>query len=189
MSAGVSSSYSGAPATGHSGMGRVGLAVFGVAAVVVGGILLFNPYTAAKTLALFIGLALLIGGLMEVAAAWDSDRKAPGLVLGAVLIIGGLVTLFWPGPTLWTIAVITGLSLLIHGIGRVVLAFAARAQLPSWGWFAFAGVLNIIIGILALAWPEATILVLSLMLGFQILIFGVFLLVAAFASGRAPAHA
>jgi uncharacterized membrane protein HdeD (DUF308 family) len=187
MSAGVSSSYSGAPATGHSGMGRVGLAVFGVAAVVVGGILLFNPYTAAKTLALFIGLALLIGGLMEVAAAWDSDRKAPGLVLGAVLIVGGLVTLFWPGPTLWTIAVITGLSLLIHGIGRVVLAFAARAQLPSWGWFAFAGVLNIIVGILALAWPEATVLVLSVILGAQVLVFGVILLVAAFTGARAEA--
>jgi uncharacterized membrane protein HdeD (DUF308 family) len=189
MSAGVSSSHSGAPSTRHSGMGRMGLAVFGVAAVVVGGILLFNPYAAAKTLALFIGLALLIGGLMEVAAAWDSDRRAPGLVLGAVLIVGGLLTLFWPGPTLWTIAVLTGISLLIHGIGRVALAFAARAQLPSWGWFALAGALNIVIGILALAWPEATILVLSLMLGFQILIFGAFLLVAAFMTSRAPAHA
>ena len=79
--------------------------------------------------------------------------------------------------------------MLIHGIGRVVLAFAARHETRSWGWFALAGALNIVVGILALAWPEATILVLSLMLGFQILIFGVFLLVAAFASGRAPAHA
>ena len=189
MTAGVSNSYSGAPATGHSGMGRVGLAVFGAAAVVVGGILLFNPYTAAKTLALFIGLALLIGGLLEIAAGWDSGRRVASLVLGAVLIVGGLLTLFWPGPTLWTIAVLTGISLLIHGIGRVAMAFAARAQLPSWGWFAFAGALNIIIGILALAWPEATILVLSLMLGFQILIFGVFLLVAAFMTSRAPASA
>ena len=107
-------------------------------------------------------------------------------MLGAVLIVGGLLTLFWPGPTLWTIAVLTGLSLLIHGIGRVAWRSPPAHEMPSWGWFAFAGALNIVVGILALAWPEATILVLSLMLGFQILIFGVFLLVAAFMTSAPP---
>jgi uncharacterized membrane protein HdeD (DUF308 family) len=49
--------------------------------------------------------------------------------------------------------------------------------------------MNLIVGVLALVWPAATVLVLSLMVGIQILLFGVFLLVAAFSGSgsRAPA--
>jgi uncharacterized membrane protein HdeD (DUF308 family) len=187
MTAGVSSSYSGATHPKHSGIGRVGLAVFGVAVVVVGGILLFNPYAAARTLALFIGLALVIGGALELAVAWGSDRRGLALVPGALLVIGGIATAFWPGATLWTLAVLTGLSLVTSGIVRVALAFVGRAEIPGWGWLALAGAFNILIGVLAMVWPEATVLVLSLILGAQIIVFGLFLLVAAFAGSRVNA--
>jgi len=187
MTAGVSSSYSGATHPKHSGLGRVGLAVFGVAVVVVGGILLFNPYAAARTLALFIGLALVIGGALELAVAWGSDRRGLALVPGALLVIGGLATAFWPGATLWTLAVLTGLSLVTSGLVRVALAFVGRREIPGWGWLALAGAFNILVGILAMAWPEATVLVLSLILGAQIIVFGLFLLVAAFTSSRVTA--
>jgi uncharacterized membrane protein HdeD (DUF308 family) len=62
-----------------------------------------------------------------------------------------------------------------------------RSEVPGWGWLALAGVFNIVVGILALAWPEATVLVLSLLLGAQVIVFGLFLLVAAFAGSRAYA--
>jgi uncharacterized membrane protein HdeD (DUF308 family) len=189
MTADVSSSYPNAPTAGHGGAGRTVMAVLGGAAVVVGVVLLFNPVAAARTLALLLGLALVIGGCLEIASGWDSDRRIPEIVLGAVLVVGGLLAALWPGVTLWTLAVLTGVSLLLHGVGRVVLAFAVRREIPTWGWLALAGVLNIVVGILALAWPEATVLVLSLLLGAQILVFGVVLLIAAFSGSRAHAQA
>jgi uncharacterized membrane protein HdeD (DUF308 family) len=70
-----------------------------------------------------------------------------------------------------------------------VLAFAVRREIATWGWLALAGVLNIVVGILALAWPQATVLVLSLLLGAQILVFGVVLLIAAFSGSRSHAQA
>jgi uncharacterized membrane protein HdeD (DUF308 family) len=187
MTADVSGSYSGAAPAKHSGAGRTAMAVFGGAAVLVGGVLLFNPVAAARTLALLIGLALVIGGCLEMASGWDSDRRAPGLLLGAVLVVGGLLAAFWPGVTLWTIALLTGFSVLLHGIGRTALAVMGRAQIPGWGWLALAGVVNIVVGILALVWPEATVLVLSLVLGFQVLVFGVLVLIAAFSGSRSHA--
>jgi uncharacterized membrane protein HdeD (DUF308 family) len=162
------------------------MAVLGGAAVVLGGVLLFNPYAAARTLALLVGLALVIGGLLEIAAGWDSDHRVSGTVLGAILVVGGLLAAFWPGATLWTIALLTGFSLLVHGVARTALAVLGRAEIPGWGWLALAGVVNIVIGVMALAWPAATVLVLSLVLGFQILAFGVLLLVAAFSGPRSP---
>jgi uncharacterized membrane protein HdeD (DUF308 family) len=156
------------------------MAVFGVAALVVGGVLLVNPYAAVRTLALLLGLALVIGGCMEIAMGWDSGRRASSLVLGAVLILGGLLAAFWPGVTVWTLAVLTGVSLLVHGVGRLALAFMGRREIPGWGWLALAGAFNVLVGMLALAWPEATVVVLSLILAVQILVFGACLLVAAF---------
>jgi uncharacterized membrane protein HdeD (DUF308 family) len=185
MTAHVSSSYSGAPPAKRTA--RIGVAGLGIAAVLVGGFLLFNPYTAARTLALLFGLALLIGGCLDIALAWSSDRRGLALVPGVILVIGGLLAAFWPGVTLWTLAVLTGLSLIVQGIARTALAFAGRAEIPGWGWVAVAGAFNIVVGILALAWPEATVLVLSLLLGAQIIVFGLFLLVAAFAGSRTNA--
>jgi uncharacterized membrane protein HdeD (DUF308 family) len=184
MTADVSSSYSGAPTSGHSGLARTGLALFGGAAVIVGGILLFNPFAAVRTLALLLGLSLVIGGCLEIALGWESGRRVSAIVLGAVLIVGGLLAAFWPEATVWTLAVLTGVSLLVHGVTRMVLAFTARAEIPGWGWLALAGAVNAVIGILALAWPEATVLILSVMLGLQVMGFGVLVLVAAFTGSR-----
>jgi uncharacterized membrane protein HdeD (DUF308 family) len=156
------------------------MAVLGIAALAVGVVLLTNPYAAVRTLALLLGLTLVIGGCMELALGWDSGRRAPSLVLGAVLVLGGLLVAFWPEVTVWTVAIVTGVSLLLHGVLRIGLAVVGRAEIPGWAWLALAGLVNIVIGVLALSWPEATVVVLSLILAVQILVFGAFLLVAAF---------
>ena len=153
----------------------------------MGGVLLLNPYAAVRTLALLLGLALVIGGGMEIALGWDSGRRGPSLVLGAVLVLGGLLVAFWPEVTVWTLAVLTGVSLLIHGIGRLVLAFVGRAEILKAGAGSlWPGAVNIVFGIAALAWPEATVVVLSLILAIQVPAFGVCLLVAAFLPSRSP---
>jgi uncharacterized membrane protein HdeD (DUF308 family) len=162
-------------------LGRVSLVVLGVAALVVGVVLLLNPDVAAHTLALLIGLGLVLGGCLEIAGRdATGGSRAGSLLVGVVLVVGGLVAAFWPSISLWTLAVITGISLLLHGIGRLFLAFSVRGQVRTWGWLALAGALNVVIGVLALAWPSATVLVLSLLLGLQVLAFGGVLLGAAF---------
>jgi uncharacterized membrane protein HdeD (DUF308 family) len=181
MSTAVPPRSAATPAERAVRLGRIGLVVLGVAALVVGVVLLFNPDVAARTLALLIGLGLVLGGCLELAGreATGSGR-AGSVVLGAVLIVGGLVAAFWPGVTLWALAVVTGISLLLHGVGRMFLAFSARREVHTWGWLALAGAVNVVVGLLAIAWPEATVLVLSLLLGVQVLAFGGFLIGAAF---------
>jgi uncharacterized membrane protein HdeD (DUF308 family) len=163
------------------------MAVFGGAAVLVGIFLLFNPYAAVRTLALLLGLSLVISGILEIALGWESGKRASSLVLGAILVVGGLLAAFWPEVTVWTLAVLAGVSLLVHGVGRIAVAFMARSEVPGWGWLALAGALNVVFGVVALVWPAATVVVLSLILGFQVLIFGVCLLVVAFTGSRSGA--
>ena len=189
MTANVSSPYAEANPARHTGT-RVAVGLLGLAALVIGVVLLFNPVAAARTLALLLGLAFVIGGLLEIAVGWDAERRrwAP-LVLGAILVIGGVLAAFWPGVTLVTLAWITGLSLVAHGAARVALAFVARHETSSWGWLALAGAVNVLIGVVAIAWPHATVLVLSLVLGAQVAVFGLLLLVAAFVHTGTPERA
>jgi uncharacterized membrane protein HdeD (DUF308 family) len=180
MTANVSSSYAGATPTRHTGI-RVAIGLLGLATLVIGVVLLFNPVAAARTLALLLGLAFVVGGLLEIAVGWDAEkRRWASFALGAVLVIGGVLAVVWPGVTLLTLAWITGLSLIVHGAARVGLAVVARHETSSWGWLALAGAVNLLIGVLAIAWPQATVFVLSLVLGAQVTAFGLLLLVAAF---------
>ena len=172
-------SYSGAPPVRHSGAARAVVAVLGAAAVLLGIFLLFNPFAAARTLALLFGLAMVISGALELAVGWDSDRRWPSVVMGGVLIVGGVLAAVWPGVTLWTLALIVGLSLLLHGGARLFLAFSADGPRGERGVLGLVGAFNILVGILALVWPEATVLVLSLIFGAQVLVFGILVVVAA----------
>ncbi|HEY7048086.1 MAG TPA: HdeD family acid-resistance protein [Jatrophihabitantaceae bacterium] len=49
----------------------------------------------------------------------------------------------------------------------------------SWKWFAFFGVASIVLGILALIWPGHTLVALAVLFGIQLIVGGVFRLVAA----------
>jgi uncharacterized membrane protein HdeD (DUF308 family) len=49
----------------------------------------------------------------------------------------------------------------------------------SWPWFAFFGAVSIVAGILALAWPGRTLIVLGVIFGVQLVVNGIFRLVGA----------
>jgi uncharacterized membrane protein HdeD (DUF308 family) len=179
MTGSVSSPQAFVTPSSHTGM-RVLVGVLGAAMLVVGVVLLFDPVAAAHTLALLIGSAFVIGGLLELAIGWDSGRRWSAFLLGAILVIGGVLAAVWPRPTLFTVALVTGASLIAHGAVRVGVAMVGRDERPNWGWLVLAGAVNIVAGVIAIAWPQATVLVLSLILGAQIAAFGLLLLVSAF---------
>ena len=168
--------------------GRVTLIVVGVALLVVGVVLLFHPTAAARTLALLIGLALVLSGCLELAGARGDRTRWGSVVLGLVLVAGGLVLALWPGITLWALAVVTAVTLIVHGALRVGTAATARRAIPGWGWLLLAGAVNVIVGVLALVWPQATVLVLSVLFGVQVLLCGGFLLAAGLLTPRSAAH-
>jgi uncharacterized membrane protein HdeD (DUF308 family) len=67
MTADVSRSYARAAPAEQSGLGRTAMAAFGVAAVLVGGVLLFDPF-----LLLVLGLQVVVFGVLLVAACSGS---------------------------------------------------------------------------------------------------------------------
>src|SRR5580698_1093043 len=51
-----------------------------------------------------------------------------------------------------------------------------------WGWLLLLGVITVVAGIAALAWPGLTLLVVAVLFGAQLIVMGIFRFVSAFAS-------
>jgi uncharacterized membrane protein HdeD (DUF308 family) len=62
--------------------------------------------------------------------------------------------------------------------GADMLAHLGR----HWGWVLFFGIVTLLAGIAVLAWPGATLLVIAVLFGVQLIIAGIFRFVAAFAT-------
>jgi uncharacterized membrane protein HdeD (DUF308 family) len=144
--------------------------VLGIAAVALGLLLVFDLFTAVRTVAFLVAFGLMVTGLGELVSA-GRYRSTLGIVAGSVLLLAGVLAALWPDITLWVLAVVTGIALIVSGAARIVGALALRVE--GWGWLLVGGILSEIVGVLAIAWPDVTVLALGLLLGIRMLLFGV----------------
>jgi uncharacterized membrane protein HdeD (DUF308 family) len=118
--------------TAHAADGgsRALAAVLGILFVIGGVICLRDIVVSLLVIATIIGITWLIGGIVGLVAAFAGHSSGPARtlagVLGGISILGGLVVLIWPGPSLATIVVLTGIWLLIIGAFQLVLVLRSR---------------------------------------------------------------
>lgn len=94
------------------------------------------------------------------------------LIRGILAVLFGIVALVWPDITVWALVVVFAVYAIVDG---VVLAFQSirdRASLDGWGWWLAMGVVSVVAGVVALAWPGITALVLLYVIAFYALLFG-----------------
>ena len=114
----------------------------------------------------------------------DSERELAGDVddvsrfwwLFAFMAVGlitfGLILFAWPRETILVLAVVVGAALVFFGVLEIASAIVQR-NLPFWGWFLFRGIVTTILGVLLLAWPGRTILVLAIVFGIYLIFTGI----------------
>jgi uncharacterized membrane protein HdeD (DUF308 family) len=147
--------------------------LFGIALVLLGLWVLTNLYDSVVVLAWLVGLCLIVAGVVEIVALHGERGMGWAAWLsGLLLIAGGVVVLVWPDITLWALAVLAGLGIMLAGLVRIVVAFVGRDQ-PDFVLNLAVGAVGVVLGALVLAWPEATLTVLAVILGIRFLISGV----------------
>jgi uncharacterized membrane protein HdeD (DUF308 family) len=118
----------------------------------------------------------------KIQEMWNKRKWWEKLVIGIIAIIFGIVAFVVPDVTLEFIIYLFGFFALVIGIFSL-LSGIAGAELGNARWlFVLQGILGIIIGIIALAWPEMTLLFMAYLVGFWAIMFGVFEIVGAFAA-------
>jgi uncharacterized membrane protein HdeD (DUF308 family) len=142
----------------------------GIVTGLIGVLVLFRPIAGVFGLALLIATGLIVSGISELASipSWDSPWVPA--VFGGLSLVAGIATVAWPDITLWILTVLIGLSLLLRGALRVVGSLVTRP--PWWGGYLAVGVVEAGLGIAALAWPTATLTVLALIMGINLILVG-----------------
>jgi uncharacterized membrane protein HdeD (DUF308 family) len=144
--------------------------ILGIVSVVIGAVLVLDLVVAIETLALFIAFGLIFTGIEELLGSSRYAHRGLAVVAGIALVIAGIVALSWPSITLWALAVVTALGLIFAGAVRITAALMDRYD--GWGWLFIGGLVTLVIGIMAIAWPDVTVLALALLLGIRLIIFG-----------------
>jgi hypothetical protein len=144
----------------------------GVLMIVIGVLLLLNPFDAVRTLAVLVAFGLVVASAGELAQAERHAVKWPSYALAVIWFVTAFWALMWPGVTLWALAATVGIGLILGGVAEVLFAARYRRALPMWGVWWLDGLLSAVVGIAALVWPEATILALAILLGLRVLLRG-----------------
>ncbi|WP_076681089.1 alpha/beta fold hydrolase [Microbacterium sp. RU33B] len=164
------------------------LIAIGFVIVVLGILIVFRPLTSLALLGVYLGLSAIVAGVLDFAGAEGSRwRRA----LAAGWVVGGIALLIWLGrdidnlpPTLGVLLMLAGLASLGQAVSRG--RFSQRILSATWGGS------QIVFGILALTWPDVTVLVVAVVFGVRTIVFGAALLVrggtALAAVGRSSAE-
>jgi uncharacterized membrane protein HdeD (DUF308 family) len=144
--------------------------LLGAACAVVGVVLTLRPFTSLAALVLFVAGAFLATGVSELVAARDAGTPVLAVAAGLGWIAAGVAVVVWAGSTIHALAIVVGISMLLGGLTRVTGAI--RGRVDDRVIAGLTGAASVIVGLLALSWPDKTVLVLGLLVGPSTVIFG-----------------
>ncbi len=91
---------------------------------------------------------------------------------GSLLLIVGLIILFNPDVALLTIITYLGILALIIGATISLVAYVRRKQSTNWWFWFWEGIINIVLGILLVAFPRQSVSIVLAIIGIWALIAG-----------------
>lgn len=148
----------------------------GVAAIVVGVLVLTWPAATLVLIGALFGIYLLVSGVFQVAGAFaehiPGSMRALGLVSGALSILLGLICFRGPAESILLLAIWIGFGWLLRGITQTFLAMSTDG-LPARGWQVFFGILAVIAGVVLIVSPITSITALTLVSGIWLVVLGV----------------
>jgi uncharacterized membrane protein HdeD (DUF308 family) len=147
-------------------------AALAFAAVVLGVVLVVRPTTALGVLALLIGAGLMLGGLLELIFPVARTGRIR-MLMSAAMVLTGAVVLVLPGLTVRALAIIVGVVLIVRGaIGVSEIVGADGRTLDRRVAEALLGAAGVAFGILAIVWPDITLLIVAVVFGATLAIAG-----------------
>jgi uncharacterized membrane protein HdeD (DUF308 family) len=149
---------------------------YGILSVILGFIGIYLSTAMTVTTILFMGIFLIVIGiifLIEAFSAPDWKGKLLSLALSILYVGAGVVTVLNPVSTAIWFTLFLAIFLTMIGVLRIIMAFQIKDRTGTWGWIAFGGLLNIILGVLVyMQWPASGLWVIGLFISIELIIHG-----------------
>jgi uncharacterized membrane protein HdeD (DUF308 family) len=155
--------------------------------LIVAGVLIFSIDWSVRSLSTFIGALFIFEGVsMALTAGIDERVRRGNVVTGLLSSAAGIAIIAWPTPGLVVVAVFLGAWLIVTGTIATSGAFAASRLLSDWWLLLILGLLEVALGVLALADPGATLAALITVGGIWAVAIGAMRVVLSFQLKRLP---
>jgi len=143
---------------------------------VIAGIVALSSVTMATAVSVFVvGIMMVIAGAAEIVNAFQIrtwGRFLLWLLLGALYVVAGFLTFENPALAAAILTLFLGVALIVSGITRIILAFSMQAAMP-WVLVLVSGIITLLLGLIIVAhWPVASLYVLGIFLGVDLVIAG-----------------
>jgi uncharacterized membrane protein HdeD (DUF308 family) len=149
----------------------------GLITLTLGIVVLVWPGKSVLVAAALFGVYLLASGIAQAIAAFTVH--VPG-ISGVLLFLSGVLSIalgvfafhdFNNGAAVWVLATWIGLGFLFQGVAATVLAINHK-DLPERGWHIFTGVLSMLAGMVVVALPISSIVILAIVAGAWLVVIG-----------------
>jgi uncharacterized membrane protein HdeD (DUF308 family) len=149
----------------------------GVLLIIAGIVALSAPFIAALTLTIFVGWAMIFGGVAQAIYAFTTKDSAGHIVLKLLLavlyVVAGGYILYNPVPGVAALALLLGWMLVIEAVLLAILAFQVRPR-HGWGLWLFDAIVTLALGIFILVnWPGNSFVILAAFVGVSMIFSGV----------------
>jgi uncharacterized membrane protein HdeD (DUF308 family) len=147
----------------------------GVVTVIAGFLSLVWPWASGVGVAMFVGVALVFGGVARLIGAFSAGSFGRGTLAfigGALTLLAGVIIVGRPGIGLATLTLMLGAYLVMDGVFGAVLAFRVRPE-KGWGWMLFSAAMSLLLGFLLLReWPLTGLWAIGTLVGVNLLFTG-----------------
>lgn len=157
-------------------LGALGMVALGI-------ILLVWPHASLTVVAILIGAAIVVSGLVRMYEGFTASRESGGMraayvVVGIVAVLAGLYCLRHHALSLFLVAFLVGVYFIVHGISDIGVALSG--QVPGRGLRAALGFFSLAAGIIMVVWPAITVVLLLTIVAAWLLFYGLMLAMLAF---------
>ena len=142
--------------------------LFGALCALFGAVVIFRPFTSLAALIVLVSIGMIATGV----ASFGNARAGEWLprLAGAAWIALGVAVMAWPELSTRGLALSVGVALIVAGV--IDVAQGLRGTTDERIAAAIGGAASATFGVLALAWPDVTLLVVAIVFGARMVVFG-----------------
>jgi uncharacterized membrane protein HdeD (DUF308 family) len=154
--------------------------LIGALSIVAGIIVILKPSNSLSTLAVILGIFILIDGIFEIAGAILGDTESRGLlaVIGTLSVIAGVLLIRHPLGGVRAVALLLGIWLIAAGVVRLISAFAFPGDRI---WRIIVALVLGLFGIVIVSAPHIGYATLALIAGICFICYGIGMLAVGWA--------
>jgi uncharacterized membrane protein HdeD (DUF308 family) len=162
---------------------RVAFIIESILLIILGVLAIALPFYATLSIELIIAWILLLGGIVQLFKSIKTIKEPGGPIslMGAVIyIVIGALMLLYPLKGILTLTLLIGIFFLLEGLAKIAFSFELKPA-QNWGWLLVSGIIALVMaGIILFGFPGTALWVIGLLVGINMVFFGVSLLALVF---------